>query len=62
MSEMTECNYCTLKRLNRQAKKAGKPPIVAKNGTGKWVGWKVLYQDGKPIEHYMMAISKSCEC
>ena len=62
MSEMTRCNYCTLKRLRAEAKKAGKPPIVAKNGTGNWIGWKVLYQGDKPIEHYMKEITDHCIC
>lgn len=62
MSEATQCNYCTLKSMRRAAKKAGAPLIQVRNGTGDWSGWKVLYQDGKPLEHYMREISDHCEC
>lgn len=60
MSEMTQCNYCTLKRVRADAKKSG-IKVEVKPGTGDWNGWTVVYENGR-VTHYFMELSKSCVC
>lgn len=60
MSEMTPCNYCTLKRVRVDAKKSG-TKVEVKAGTGDWKGWTVVYENGEAT-HYMMEISDHCVC
>lgn len=68
MSELTPCNYCTLKRIRARAKKEGKViTLVKEKDTKTFPGWiKVhVHLKGKGIGKScasFAAISDHCVC
>lgn len=57
MSDLTPCNYCTLKRMQERAKRDGKKL------TTKWEdGWIRVYEDGKKTGTSFMALTDRCVC
>ena len=61
MSELTPCNYCTLKAIRARAPKGVRTTTSA--GKGEWAGWIVVKQTGRkePVA-YFMALTDHCVC
>jgi hypothetical protein len=61
MSELTPCNYCTLQRMKRDAKKTG-DIITVRAGKGTWSGWIEVLRNGKPADCWFQKLGDHCEC
>lgn len=70
MSELTLCNYCSLQRIKRDAKKKGKRVIVKIGGHDDSLGYGVdvyiIEKGGKPSEKnkvcWFMTLTDKCAC
>lgn len=58
MSELTRCNYCSLRDMKERAKKRGVTVIVSRVD-----GWTTArYSDEEEPAAYFLALSERCEC
>lgn len=69
MSELTQCNYCRLQSIQRDAKRKGKRVIMAQAGYNKGLGGHNVHVVGKgeqPNEKnkvcWFMMVSGVCVC
>lgn len=62
MSELTKCNFCTLKGIKARAKKNGQR-VYVRDGKGEFLGWKTVTLSGesKPVA-YFMELTGHCVC
>lgn len=69
MSELTQCNYCSLQEIQRRAKREGK--FVTRRADTKYAlgGFNVyVYPRGVPIDHdkhfvaWFMELTDHCVC
>jgi hypothetical protein len=60
MSELTLCNFCTLRRMKADAKKSG-DKITMRAGTGGWTGWIEVVRNGKGVAWFKL-LGTRCEC
>lgn len=58
MSSLTECNYCTLKRMQERAKE-GKVDIIMDRADG-WI--TVRYSNEEEPSAYFLELSDHCVC
>lgn len=56
---MSQCNFCALENMKRDKPTA---KFTTKQGTGEWVGWIVVYKDGKPADCYFKELPRECVC
>lgn len=62
MSDLSECNYCTLQRMKEKAKQRN-VEVVLETSTGEWNGWiSVRYSDQEEISVRFKALTDSCVC
>ena len=61
MSELTLCNFCTLRSLRKNQK--GGSRTYVKPGKGEWEGWTVVTQSGQdhPVA-YFKELTNHCVC
>jgi len=64
MSELTQCNFCTLQGIKAIAKKNGRKVVVEKDDSYPLKGFNVYTQGkmGKHFEAWLMEISGECCC
>lgn len=63
MSELTSCNFCTLRDMRKRARKRGVIVIVKHHRTGEWAGWvTATYSDQKAPAEYFVKLTTSCVC
>lgn len=62
MSELTRCNWCSLREMRAKAKRR-KTKVIIENGSGDFTGWKVVrYSDRELPSAYFMELSDHCVC
>jgi hypothetical protein len=63
MSELTSCNFCSLRSMKRRAAARGVTVIVKKESEGVMKGWtSARYSDrDKPSAHFM-ELTDRCAC
>lgn len=62
MSELTRCNWCSLREMRAKAKRRG-ARVIVENGTGDFTDWKVVsYSDRELPSAYFMELSDHCVC
>lgn len=61
MSELTQCNYCSLKQI--EARAGPGVEVTTKQGTGDWEGWIVVKRsdEEEPVA-YFKALTDRCVC
>ncbi len=76
MSELTQCNYCLLKEIERDAKSTNKKVVKRRSTGSKLGGWDIfavpeyakkvlinrLIKDRKYFKAWMWEIGTKCEC
>lgn len=58
MSELTQCNRCSLREMQRRASRRGVEVIVEPDGT--WLSAR--YSDRAEPSAWFLALSDECEC
>lgn len=62
MSELTQCNYCTLRAMRHTAKLRG-VEVVMGVGVKEMSGWKTArYSDRDEPSAHFMALTDHCVC
>ena len=62
MSELTECNYCSLKDMKRRAAARG-VEVITEQGRSNMVGWiSARYSDQDEPSAYFAQLTSECVC
>lgn len=65
MSHLTECNRCTLRRMQRAAEARGATVIVTKVTVGDMAGWTHAHYSDRPGDvsgSYFQELTEECAC